>query len=154
MMGQIKYADADLDWGKDGEYIAPTLASRDRLWTVVLFEDNAPPEWPEYQHSMLFFLESGALSYELEDDTLFWTSFREARAAQRQLQAEMDERAEARGFESPTLYLLNWGDHAREENRILGRTGDRRAPRKASVPALTEWRRRWALMFPDRREGK
>lgn len=149
-MAMIRYDEADLDWGKEGDYITPTLASQDGLWTVVLFEDNAPPEWSEYQHSMLFFLENGGLSYDLDGDTLFWTSLREARAAQRQLQAEMDERAEARGFESPTLYLLNWGDHAREEDRILGRTGDRRAPRKASIPALTEWRRRWALMFPDR----
>lgn len=151
-MAQIRYDEADLDWGKEGDYIAPTLASRDRLWTIVLFEDNAPPGWPEYQHSMLFFLESGDLSYELQDDTLFWTSFREARAAMHRLQRQMDERAGARGFESPTLYLLNWGDHAREENRILGRMGDRRAPRKASVPALIEWRRRRTLMFPNREQ--
>ena len=146
-MTQIRYDEADLDWGKEGDYLAPTLASQDRLWTVVMFEDNAPPEWPEYQHSMLFFLEGFcSISYELEDDTLFWTSFHEARAAQRQLQVEMAEWAEVRGVEPRTLYLLNWGDHAREENRALGRTSHARAPRKASEAAIAEWRRRRTLL--------
>lgn len=139
------YGEADLDWGPRGDYYTPTLASCDRLWTVVLFDDDPP--FPGLRHSMLFFLADGGLAYDLEDDVLFWTDLREAREAQARLQAEMDERAEARGFGSPTLYLLNWGDHAREERRVFGLSKRWAAPRKASEAALAEWRRRNELVL-------
>ena len=145
MSGPIEYGDLELDWGWDGRNVSPTLSSCDRYWTVVTFEDDAPPEWPDLQHSMMFFEGEGALTYELTDEVLFWGSLPEARLARERMQGVLDERARARGFVSPTLYLINWGDHAREENRVVGLKGPWREPHAESVAAIEEWRRRREL---------
>lgn len=129
-MSRVRYEDAALDWGMGGERLTPTLASCDKLWTVITFEDRV--EAGEYQHEMLFFTVDGDyLTYELDDDTLMWTTYAEARDFQQRLEI--------------TAYVLNWGDHAREENRIIGLRGPWADPHRLSMPAITEWRRRRVL---------
>jgi hypothetical protein len=98
--------------------IGYTVASQDRLWTVFIFDVWSEDE---YRHNRLFTQGIGEpWSYEMWDKELVWTSRREAEVFADQMRAYLAAHNQT-DEDPPPVYVMNWGDDARYEARLIGR---------------------------------
>lgn len=99
-----------------------TVASQDRLWTVFIFDLWSEDEM-RYNRLYSLGLDNG-WSYEMWENELVWTSRWEAEEfAIRMRERLADDAAHGAfdGGEVPEVYVINWGDDARYEAKIIGR---------------------------------
>ena len=139
-MTQLTYNDAWNEILEETE-LGYTLASQDKLWTCFVFDDWSDDEM---RGNRLFFTNGdGAMSYDVWDEELFWTSRAEAEEFQKLHQDRFDQR-KTDADPQVTVWLINWGDDSCWENGILTkREGITEGKFAGSGPALVEMTARW-----------